>query len=145
MGKLWSLIRNLAFPPRCACCREILPAVEENYGAGSCLCKKCYGLWNRAKEENCPECLCPSHTCVCAPKTSRLKNSKLPKLLTYTPNTNNTQNKMVYAMKRINDKRISEFVASELSVSMRRCTLHQMTPLLSAHLPSRVTKSWSAR
>lgn len=118
MGKFLSLIRNLAFPPKCACCRELLPAVEESFGAGNCLCKKCYGLWNRAKDESCPECLCPSHKCLCAPNTRRFKKLGLPKLLTYTPNKNNTQNKMIYSLKKVNDKRICEFVASELSLSM---------------------------
>ncbi len=120
MGNFLGLIRNLAFPPRCACCREILPAVQESYGAGSCLCKKCQGLWNRAKEESCPECFCPSHKCLCAPSTRAFKKSALPKLLTYTPNVNNTQNKMIYALKKTNDKRICEFVANELSLSMGR-------------------------
>lgn len=118
MGRFLRILLNVAFPPRCACCRELLPAVEESYGAGSCLCKKCYGLWNRAKEESCPECLCASQKCLCAPSTRRFRKSKLPKLLTYSPNINNTQNKMIYALKKTNDKRICEFVASELSVSM---------------------------
>ncbi len=118
MGKLLRLLRNLAFPPKCACCRELLPTVEEIYGVGDCLCKKCYGRWNKAKDESCPECLCPSHKCLCAPNTRRFKKSGLPKLLTYTPNKNNTQNKMIYSLKKVNDKRICEFVASELSLSM---------------------------
>lgn len=120
MGRFWRMIRNIVFPPRCACCRELLPATQESYGAGSCLCKKCHGLWNRAKEENCPECLCPSHKCLCAPDTRAFKKSTLPKLLTYMPNINNTQNKIIYALKKTNDKRICEFVASELSLSMGR-------------------------
>ncbi len=118
MRGLWKIIRNLFFPPKCACCRELLPAVEESYGAGSCLCKKCYTAWNRAKEESCPECLCASHKCLCAPSTRGFKRSGLPKLLTYTPNKNNTQNKIIYSLKKVNDKRICEFVASELSLSM---------------------------
>ncbi len=120
MRRLLRILRNLAFPPKCACCRELLPAVEESYGAGSCLCKKCYGLWNRAKDESCPECLCASQSCLCAPSTRSFKKAKLPKLLTYFPNINNTQNKMIYSLKKVNDKRICEFVASELSVSMGR-------------------------
>ena len=118
MGGFVKILRNLVFPPRCACCREILPTVEDSYGAGSCLCEKCYGLWNRAKDESCPECLCASHKCLCAPSARAFKKSKLPKLLTYSPNINNTQNKMIYALKKTDDKRICEFVADELSVSM---------------------------
>lgn len=118
MGRFFRILRNIMFPPKCACCRELLPAAEESFGAGNCLCKRCYGLWNKAKEESCPECLCASHKCLCAPNTRRFKKAGLPKLLTYTPNKNNTQNKMIYSLKKVNDKRICEFVASELSLSL---------------------------
>ena len=120
MNKVFDILRNLAFPPKCACCRTLLPVVEEKFGGGLCLCRECRGLWNRAKEENCPTCLCPSHKCLCTEEKGALKDMKIPKLLTYSPNLNNTQNKMIFSLKKVNDKRISEFVASELSVSMGR-------------------------
>ena len=120
MNKFFDLLRNLLFPPKCACCRTILPIVEEKYGTGLCLCRDCRVLWKRAKEESCPTCLCPSHKCLCIEEKGSLKDMKLPKLLTYSPNLNNTQNKMIFSLKKVNDKRISEFVASELSVSMGR-------------------------
>jgi len=97
-----------------------LPIEEEKFGSGHCLCAQCYDAWNFAKKENCPDCLCPSHLCLCAGKKTALKKYKVPKLLTYSPNIANTQNRMIYAMKKINDKRICEFVAGELAVSLLR-------------------------
>ena len=120
VNRFFDILRNLLFPPKCACCRTLIPVVEEKYGGGLCLCRECRGLWNRAKEENCPTCLCPSHTCLCTEDKGSLKNMKIPKLLTYNPNVNNTQNKMIFSLKKVNDKRIPEFIASELSVSMGR-------------------------
>lgn len=129
MKKLFRIILNLIFPPRCACCRELLPVFEEKYGAGLCLCKICYASWEWAKGESCPECLCPSHKCLCTVDTGSLKKTQIPKLLTYSPNVNNTQNKMIFSLKKKNDKRIAEFMASELSVSIGRfCVDNKIIP-----------------
>lgn len=118
--KLMELTANILFPPKCVICGEILEITERRFGAGYCLCSVCYAQWRMAKEEKCPECLCPSHTCLCIPDDKRLKGKKLPKLFTYRPKYADIQNQMIYAMKKINDRRICDFVSSELSVSIGR-------------------------
>lgn len=118
--KIYELARNLFFPPRCASCKKLLEITNEGFCGEYCLCPECRGLWQRAKLENCPECLCPSSLCLCAPTEGKLKNIKIPKLITYTPERNNIQGKMIFALKRINDKRICEFASNELAVSL--CT-----------------------
>lgn len=118
MRGIRELVVNLLFPPRCACCRSLLEITDEALHGGYCLCSECRSLWERAKLENCPECLCPSHLCLCAPTDGKLKRYKIPKLITYTPEKNNIQSKMIFALKRVNDRRICKFVANELAVSL---------------------------
>lgn len=118
--RAWEIVRAILFPPKCAVCGEILPLPENKYFSSSCLCPECAYLWERAKQESCPECLCASHMCLCSTGSGKLKGYKLPKLLTYTPSISNTQNKMIFAAKHKNDKRLTEFLASELSVSLCR-------------------------
>ena len=118
--RLFRFIGSILFPPRCAVCGELLPIAENKYDASACLCEGCRGDWERAKLESCPECLCPSHMCLCSSERGKLKKYVLPKLLTYTPGVNNTQNKIIYAAKHTNETRITDFLASELCVSLCR-------------------------
>ena len=115
-----SLLGNIFFPPRCAVCRELLPISHSEYSSGAVLCKNCAADFERAKRESCPACLCPSHLCLCSAEVGKLKRYALPKLLTYTPGINNTQNRIIYAAKHSNEKRLTEFLASELCVSLCR-------------------------
>lgn len=114
------LTANILFPPKCVACGEVLEAAERGFGMGYCLCPVCYSQWRIAKEEKCPECLCPSHMCLCIPEDKRLNGQKMPKLFTYRPQYSDIQNQMIYAMKKINDKRICDFVSEELSISIGR-------------------------
>lgn len=98
---------------RCGGCGEILDFEH----ARSAFCPKCNLRWRIAKTETCPVCAQSAVECLCAPKG--LKNSGaicLIKLYLYHPSkSGQPQNRLLYRIKRYRNKRLSSFIADELS------------------------------
>ncbi|MBO5938917.1 MAG: ComF family protein [Clostridia bacterium] len=107
-------LERFIFVRKCGGCGEILPYERSRQA----FCSDCERAWLVAKAENCSECLRVVTECTCTPKGLRGVFS-LRKLIFYHPKkVKEPQNQMIYRIKHRPNKRISEFVASELSAAV---------------------------
>ena len=98
---------------RCGGCGEILDCEHASYA----FCSKCYLKWRIAKTETCPVCYQSAVECLCAPKgLGRTGAIGLIKLYFYSPaKSGQPQNRLLYRIKRYRNKRLSSFIAGELT------------------------------
>ena len=98
---------------KCGGCREILSFSDSDNG----LCGECLLRWNIAKTETCPDCAQSAVECACMPKVmSRAGALCLRKLYFYSPaKRREPQNRFLYFLKKNRNKRMSAFLAEELS------------------------------
>ena len=110
-------LRRLVFVPTCVICNERLsPFLDSQVGTHGkvCLCNDCYKKWREATGELCPYCSMPAYKCTCAHKSLKKEYSNFPSLFFYDSENDNAQNKIIYSLKRIRNKELTEFLAFEL-------------------------------
>lgn len=102
---------------KCAGCSEILEYERHE----EAFCNICKLAWNTAKTENCGDCYKEISECSCMPK--KLSNSGaliLRKLCYYSADrAGEPQNRLIYKLKNIKNKRYAKFVALQLSVAVK--------------------------
>lgn len=103
------------FVRKCGGCGEILP-YERSRDA---FCSDCTLRWQMAKAENCPNCLRVVTECTCTPNGLRDVHSLRKLMFYHSKKYDEPQNKMIYLIKHRPNKRISAFVARELSTALR--------------------------
>ena len=98
---------------KCISCKEILG--HENLE--DAFCSICRLKWDRAKTATCPICFKSAIECRCMPKKMSTAGAiSLRKLVFYKKEKENEpQNKIIYFLKRNNNRRAAEFLARELS------------------------------
>ena len=112
-----TFIRRLIFVPTCVICKERLspfPDKKMQTHGKVCLCNDCYKKWREATGELCTRCSMSAYKCICAPKFLKDKYASIPSLFFYDAETENAQNKVIYSLKRIRNKELTEFLAFEL-------------------------------
>ncbi len=106
---------RFVFVRKCGGCGEILP-YERSRDA---FCSECVRAWHIAKAENCPNCLRVVTECTCTPNGLRGVRSLRKLIFYHSKKYDEPQNKMIYLIKHRPNKRISAFVAKELSAALR--------------------------
>lgn len=117
LKKIFSVLKNLIFIPKCASCDERLSPIPEKGNTTYdkvCFCRSCSEKWEIAKAEMCPNCYKPSADCTCAPIFFFKHQPSIPSLCYYHPDNENTQSKVIITMKRKNFTELFEFMAIEL-------------------------------
>ena len=110
-------LRRLIFVPRCVICNERLSPFPDSQVATHgkiCLCNDCYKKWREATGELCAHCYMPAYKCTCVPKALKDQYASIPSLFFYDASEENAQNKVIYSLKRIRNKELTEFLAFEL-------------------------------
>lgn len=107
----------LLFPPRCAACGQLLPWSPQ----APALCAECGKRWDSEKMECCSICANRVGDCLCQPEEMEKAHSKgLCKLVPYSHQSKNApQNRMIYRLKKVRDKRTPAFLAQELAPQLR--------------------------
>ena len=102
---------------KCAGCRQIL-AYENCHDA---FCPACRLRWSVAKTETCPTCHQSAMECTCQPKGLKKTGVlSLRKLYFYKAKDHREpQNQILYRLKHERNKRMSAFLAAELSELIR--------------------------
>ncbi len=108
--KRQEFLERFVFVRKCAGCGEILP-YEQTKDA---FCSRCDLSWRRAKAENCKECLRVVTECTCAPRGLRGVRSLRKLIFYHAKRQKEPQNKLIYRLKHVPNRRASEFVAREL-------------------------------
>ncbi len=83
-------------------------------------CDRCRLGWGSAKVESCETCKQSALECICMPKSLSAQGAIcLCKLMFYDPSKDQTPaNKLIYRLKHNPNKRLSQYVARELSESI---------------------------
>jgi ComF family protein len=111
--KLKDIIKRLVAVRKCGGCGEILDHehFEETF------CDRCQLKWRIAKAGSCPICNQSAIECTCMSKgLAKTGALCLRKLYFYSPLKNHeAQNRILYSIKKKQNKRFSRFLASEIS------------------------------
>ena len=104
------------FPRHCAGCGEILSREEWE----QTFCERCMIRYRAAKLENCPKCLLGAKECLCMPSgLSKTGMLCLRKLVHYrSQRRSEPQNQLIYRLKQSPNRRLTSFVAEELSAGI---------------------------
>ena len=101
-------IKKLIFPPKCACCGELLDILGSE--CTDAMCRKCRGEWESAKLRICKKCGMESVDCVCSGK--KFDNARLLSIFKF--GYGGSADKFIYVLKRNNNKRFFDFAIDEL-------------------------------
>ncbi len=100
--------------PKCVYCGELLERDDKG------LCKKCKNLYIDVKERNCSICSKPLYNCDC---TSHYLEShfvhRLVKVFRYKSGESTQSNKLIYNLKREGRRDVVDFLAEELTTSIK--------------------------
>ena len=115
-----SRLADLLFPPKCACCGELL---EFNGFFGSksvqkdALCQACRLVWEKEKETQCNLCGEKVANCACATRMMNSAGCRVHcKLVYYRPGNRETVgNRVIYRIKDHADRRTVRFLADALA------------------------------
>ncbi len=121
--KLFEILKNLFFVPKCISCNERLSPVPENEPVAHgkmCFCEGCLKKWERAKGALCPVCSNISALCSCHSSFFKDKQPSIPSVCFYNPESNNVQTRAILKMKRTNNSQYFEFMAEELAPSLEK-------------------------
>ena len=123
INKFINIIKNLIFVPACAACKERLSPLPEKGNLTynrACLCRSCSEKWERAKAQMCHNCGYVSAECTCAPKYFFDRQTNIPSLCFYHPDSGDTQSNVIITLKRNRDVEIFDFLAAELYPKLRK-------------------------
>ena len=111
MKKLFSLVADYLFVPRCEGCYRR----KSHIGIG--ICEDCYNKYKDEREEFCDFCGMSAYVCRCIPKNLKDVGCNFYRKLTFYRKTEGSQamRNMIYSVKRGHKKKMIEFFASELS------------------------------
>lgn len=86
------------------------------------MCEECFKRWSSERLECCGICANRIGECLCQPEEMEKAHGKgLCKLVPYShQNANAPQNRMIYRLKKVRDKRTPAFLAKELAPQLRR-------------------------
>ena len=110
-------LRRLVFVPTCVICKERLSPFPDSHiktHGKVCFCNHCYKKWREATGELCSRCAMPAYKCTCVPKSLESKYSSFPSLFFYDAENDNSQNKIIYSLKRVKNRELTEYLAFEL-------------------------------
>ncbi|MBQ9784843.1 MAG: ComF family protein [Clostridia bacterium] len=112
-----SLFERLAFPTRCAACRELLDWYDTRPVA---FCPACEKKWVSETLERCGICGARVTDCTCMPLAmQKAKCERLYKLVYYTPrDASAVQNKLIYRLKNGTARRSARFAGEAMRAQM---------------------------
>lgn len=100
--------------PKCVACGERLSAED------TCLCADCLSDYREHCNRNCSSCAKVLSACGCTNEylDAHLVH-RLAKVFRYTPDHTNTASRLIYSLKRDNDRRVLEFLSDELALAIK--------------------------
>lgn len=117
IGKAFTVIKNLIFPPACGGCGERLAPLASNnavtYGK-VCFCDRCLREWTAAKDEKCSKCAKTAEYCSCVPPFFKNLQPNIPSLCFYHPQNDDVPGNVIITMKRVYDSELFEYMGLEL-------------------------------
>lgn len=128
MGRFKSLLENLIFPPKCACCGRMLE-IKLTTEAYSALCTDCRRELEAEKKRECRRCSMAMVYCRCMPSAlSRAQCVSLIKVIGYDPEMGNAGiNRYLYTVKhnacRLDIRFSAEQLRARLIDEMRTLSL----------------------
>lgn len=109
---------NLLFPPTCIVCGKRINVISDLSGI-HCVCFECRALYESKFNEVCSVCNKSVSSCTCGVKIGNREIYPLAKCFFYKPqDESGAGNRIIYAIKHIDDKRIASMLARELSGSV---------------------------
>ena len=113
MGRL-NYLTELLFPPKCALCGELMDADTEP----RCFCDRCRAVWEKEKEEPCPNCKKTAPHCVCEPKYNKSRTVDGYRAIVFYNDEN--VKKLIYSVKTGYNRALYDTAAKELSLSVMK-------------------------
>ncbi|MBQ7346720.1 MAG: ComF family protein [Clostridia bacterium] len=114
MRRLGKVFKHLLFPPKCSACGELLEWYTHT--EPDALCPDCRKQWESEKLDTCGICAKRVTECECL--TAELEKAKCKsfrKLVFYQHGKGErVQNRLIFHMKKQNDRQTPHFLASEL-------------------------------
>lgn len=112
--RVWHLLPDLLYVPRCAVCDTRLPP-----GGEVPLCPLCRTRYENDKEATCPACAGRMSDCLCLPPDMpRCGVRRMAKLFRYRPASGDASAKMIYTLKHRDYVGIQRFFAAELALPL---------------------------
>jgi len=122
MTRLVRLFQRLLFPPKCAVCGVLLDwsAID----SAEALCPTCRKRWESEKADTCGICARRVTACTCmTAEMEKARCAGFRKLVFYHHGKqSHVQNRLIFHVKRSNDRQTPRFLASELLPALREMT-----------------------
>ena len=118
MKRLFSVAKNLLFPPRCGGCHTFLPPTQT--GDGAVFCPECEKEWRAELCLQCPTCFAAYPECRCQPGLlARAGSVGLLKLAPYGDTVRErVVRRIVLDMKKSPRRRVTALLARELGAEL---------------------------
>lgn len=119
--------------PKCVLCKEKLEYGERG------LCKSCMLSYESHKMRNCPKCSRILSKCFCTYESLQAHGIKnLIKVFRYSKSEQSLpSNYLIYSMKQDNRKDVIEFLADEMSTSVKNCIKEDLSNYIITNVPRR--------
>ncbi len=134
-------ILDFLFPPKCICCGQVLESAPKliHEKGGDAFCPSCRAEWEKAKLCQCARCRLPMMDCRCPSSLMRRKgNNVLLKLCSYNGESMGAVKKLIFALKRISDRRAERFAAYQLHLPiMKYASIYLGADLIITNVPRR--------
>ena len=106
-------VKNLVAPPKCVGCGERLSIFDDSYKKA--FCDNCRSDWERAKRLVCSGCNLENVDCIC--RSKNIKDTRILSLIKFGKSAK--CDRLIYALKRRNNKRLFDFASDELYNRLR--------------------------
>ena len=129
---LFDYLLNLVFVPKCAGCRNLLPAESH-----SCFCDDCRYMYESAKERECVICGKRLSLCMCpTPKLEKNRVHRLTKLMYYFPQSNDLAvNQAIFKLKKTAEKHLVDMFAYDMAQTLKPLLEHNKERYIVTYAP----------
>lgn len=113
-------ISELLFPPKCVCCRSILPIHADKNSGEDVLCSDCRVKFEAEKYKRCPKCKKPHFECECMP--SILYNTECSAMMhvcAYDGSLLSPVTRIAFTLKKKANGSCERFAADQLAARLR--------------------------
>ena len=106
-------VKNLIAPPKCVGCGERLSIFDDAHKKA--FCDDCRSEWERVKRSVCGGCNLENVECICQSKN--IKHTRILSLIKF--GKDGRCDRLIYSLKRRNNKRLFDFATEELYKRLR--------------------------
>ena len=113
-------ISELLFPPKCVCCRSILPIHADKNSGEDVLCPDCRVKFEAEKYKRCSKCRKPHFECECMPSILYdTECSTLMHVCGYDGSLLSSVTRIVFTLKKKSNGDCERFAADQLAARLR--------------------------